>query len=707
MFAKLSSRDTLNLRSLQQALPHPSQHTDEFINPNINAKPTTLPPESDGEKYLEINKKNNLAEYAAFLKKIDLKALENLDVEDYEDGEFVFITGIRREDGTQVKDFKNYHNHLFLFKSKLCSITFHRDQPKLLRVKVGVRSNGILKDPYNNQKCYDLGFIGGYMDVHSACSSLSPQLPLLQCVARPSTRIEVDCRSPKSNSDVPINAIQRSTINNLKYNIECIQGPPGTGKSTTIFHLINEENPDIVVLATCVQNKAVDAIADKLKGNIPFIVSGNEERLGLEAKEWTLENQIKRDDEVVDISVFILFLEFNYTRLRSMIQKKEELMGSPAPFLDNAVAPKKRTGKMLWRTFWLLHLEQRYKKIYQLQKHLSQCIHSGHICKAHYIKQARERIVTSSRAILCTVMSVGSLMRDAELCEATSQIKTVILDEAGTVPESKLPVLLRLSSLERIIAIGDQKQLAPYSDLDLDGNKCYGYARGYCRFGINCKFSHSNVTMDGFFQRVEKTLQHVPTLTHQYRMHANIAKKVSDLFYCGNLITPSEVQTARQMADEEGIYFLNVRGSESTPKYSKSKQNEDEALALIDYYRENLFMLRNKKEVMIITFYKGQERLLSRQFKEAGFLERPGVLRICTVDQSQGSEADIVLLSTVRTVRNIGFLSNPNRMNVGISRARECMVLFGSRVALEFDERWSRFLQDVKEPSTCRRKLSW
>jgi nucleoside-triphosphatase THEP1 len=39
-------------------------------------------------------------------------------------------------------------------------------------------------------------------------------------------------------------------------------GPPGSGKSTVIAHIISSCLPDgDVTLATCVQNKAVDAIA--------------------------------------------------------------------------------------------------------------------------------------------------------------------------------------------------------------------------------------------------------------------------------------------------------------------------------------------------------------------------------------------------------------------------------------------------------------
>jgi hypothetical protein len=66
-----------------------------------------------------------------------------------------------------------------------------------------------------------------------------------------------------------------------------MQGPPGTGKSTTIFHTITSRlDKGTVTLATCVQNKAVDAIAEKLGDRVPFFVHGNDERLGLVAKQY-------------------------------------------------------------------------------------------------------------------------------------------------------------------------------------------------------------------------------------------------------------------------------------------------------------------------------------------------------------------------------------------------------------------------------------
>jgi senataxin len=56
-----------------------------------------------------------------------------------------------------------------------------------------------------------------------------------------------------------------------------------------------------------------------------------------------------------------------------------------------------------------------------------------------------------------------------------------------------------------------------------------------------------------------------------------------------------------------------------------------------------------------------------------------------TVDSFQGSEADIVFLSLVRSnnKNKIGFLDDPQRLNVALTRAKYKLLLFGSYSTLE------------------------
>lgn len=52
-------------------------------------------------------------------------------------------------------------------------------------------------------------------------------------------------------------------------------------------------------------------------------------------------------------------------------------------------------------------------------------------------------------------------------------------------------------------------------------------------------------------------------------------------------------------------------------------------------------------------------------------------VQINTVDGFQGQESDIILMSCVRS-HGIGFISDPNRLNVSLTRAKHTMILLGN-----------------------------
>lgn len=76
-------------------------------------------------------------------------------------------------------------------------------------------------------------------------------------------------------------------------------------------------------------------------------------------------------------------------------------------------------------------------------------------------------------------------------------------------------------------------------------------------------------------------------------------------------------------------------------------------------------------------------------------------LKIGTVEEFQGQERQIILVSTVRTEERhtasdskfgLGFLHCAKRMNVAISRARALLVVFGKREMLEKDSHWKKLI---------------
>jgi len=98
--------------------------------------------------------------------------------------------------------------------------------------------------------------------------------------------------------------------------------------------------------------------------------------------------------------------------------------------------------------------------------------------------------------------------------------------------------------------------------------------------------------------------------------------------------------------------------------------------------------------VVVLTFYNGQRSLLAERLSAAG---HPAV-DVVSVDAMQGREADVVVLSCVRTSMargGLGFLADWRRLNVALSRAREQMVVVGCRSCLQTDPNWRRALQGV------------
>ena len=219
--------------------------------------------------------------------------------------------------------------------------------------------------------------------------------------------------------------------------------PLRKGKSTLIYHLISKYLPaGDVCLATCVQNKAVDAIADKLaSAKLPFIVAGNASRLGLVAVEWTLPAIIARDpavvklvDEVAELSRRIKRMHPDDAERAALAYRKSVIELRELPAAEQA---------------------------------------------------ASDAAVSAARALLCTVATAAAtLLSDEALAPAVANVGTAVLDEAGVCNEPKLPLLLRLPNLRRIVAVGDEQQLQPFTRASTGGGGhgrprlCRHFARG-------------------------------------------------------------------------------------------------------------------------------------------------------------------------------------------------------------------------------------
>jgi hypothetical protein len=191
-------------------------------------------------------------------------------------------------------------------------------------------------------------------------------------------------------------------------------------------------------------------------------------------------------------------------------------------------------------------------------------------------------------------------------------------------------------------------------------------------------------------------------------MHPDIAAVMSNLMYQGELATPERRWPRR---DTPALYWLDPGGRQESA--GTSYCNNTEVEALVDLYQQER-RASKKTSIMVITFYKAQLRLIEPALVEgitaAGQLsdglrglrldggheeKRPEkrekenaaealkkldpAVTVCTVDSCQGSEADVVIVSCVRTGRDTGFVADERRMNVALTRARHLLAIIGSR----------------------------
>ncbi|WP_437886510.1 AAA domain-containing protein [Sorangium sp. So ce307] len=123
-------------------------------------------------------------------------------------------------------------------------------------------------------------------------------------------------------------------------------------------------------------------------------------------------------------------------------------------------------------------------------------------------------------------------------------------------------------------------------------------------------------------------------------------------------------------------------------------------------------------EVAVLTFYRSQEDELrvrlqgmsgqhgnTRNFRLPDGDGRVHVT-LCTVDRFQGHEADLVLLSFVKS-GSPGFLNSPNRLNVALTRARYQLVLVGDRSWMASAGCRSELLRDLGASPMYAHDIGW
>ncbi|HEY0831528.1 MAG TPA: DEAD/DEAH box helicase family protein [Candidatus Dormibacteraeota bacterium] len=237
----------------------------------------------------------------------------------------------------------------------------------------------------------------------------------------------------------------------------------------------------------------------------------------------------------------------------------------------------------------------------------------------------------------------------------------LILDEANKVRANEALALMPLA--KRWVMIGDLKQLPPVME------------EAASTFKVGQPLDEL-VRDDSFYGWI---WDKVPTsskimLPRQYRMREPIGRVVSDLFYDGKLIheAPHPRMPLPWPFDRE-LVWVDTGAQDEYRDAQRSVANEFE-VALCKDITSIIRRRVRKAKLAVIAMYASQVNRLSSALK--GIVPPDDIE---SVDAFEGRESDAVILSLVRSNDRaaIGFLNDPNRVNVAISRAKKLLVIVG------------------------------
>jgi regulator of nonsense transcripts 1 len=105
-------------------------------------------------------------------------------------------------------------------------------------------------------------------------------------------------------------------------------------------------------------------------------------------------------------------------------------------------------------------------------------------------------------------------------------------------------------------------------------------------------------------------------------------------------------------------------------------------------------------QIGIITPYEGQRAFIMNYMSRHGQLDSQFYkeIEVASVDSFQGREKDFILFSCVRSneASGIGFLNDPRRLNVALTRAKYGLIIFGNAKVLAKHDLWNNLLNEYK-----------
>ncbi|XP_075993714.1 RNA helicase Mov10l1 [Genypterus blacodes] len=276
----------------------------------------------------------------------------------------------------------------------------------------------------------------------------------------------------------------------------------------------------------------------------------------------------------------------------------------------------------------------------------------------------------------------------------------VFLDEAGqaTEPESMIPISFVSERNGQIVLAGDPCQLGPVVKSKLAS--VFGLGVSLLeRLMANTLYNRNDW---GYNPQV------VTKLIYNYRSHEALLTLPSKLFYKGELCVKASKATVEVLCHwkklpKKGfpLFFHGVRGTEMREGTNPSWFNPVEAVQVMLYccqLAKKLYNPVDASDIGIIAPYRKQCEKIRMLLHKVGLSD----IKVGSVEEFQGQEFLVIILSTVRSNESapsedlqsvLGFLANPKRFNVAITRPKALLIIVGNPHVLIQDSCFGALLQ--------------
>jgi len=288
----------------------------------------------------------------------------------------------------------------------------------------------------------------------------------------------------------------------------------------------------------------------------------------------------------------------------------------------------------------------------------------------------------------------------------------VFIDEAGhsLQPECLVP-LAGLFSTEtpgggQLVLAGDPQQLGPILRSPIA-----------IKYGLGMSLLEWMMTKVPFYGRILQDEEDelgdynpliITKLLKNYRSHPSILELPNEMFYDDEL-EPSADKLKRESLCNWSrlpckgfpIIFDGIKGRDMREEKSPSFFNPEEAAVVLQYVKD----LKDARginvlpsQIGIISPYRKQVQKIWTLLNKANITD----VKVGSVEEFQGQERRVIIISTVRSSQEylqldaqfkLGFLKNPKRFNVAITRAQALLIVVGNPHVLCKDRHWNRFIQ--------------